>query len=710
MPVSQFAVPSRPGVIVGLKRPSDSVVVFLPNDSRMEPRQSPRAAAVEIEDPQHLVWIGRVKARSPIRGHLEESSVNEVWRKTGAGKGDDVQRVRDASDIVRVVGEHVTLKAKGREYVCICPFHDDHSPSMCVVPAKQIFHCFVCGTGGDVFRFVRLFHKMDFREALVYLAERAGIELRPQAPQAFAADTGSSSRTELLSMAATAAGFFRALIKHPEHGEAARAVVARRGIRPDIADQFLIGAAADKWDGLLQFLKARNLNERTAFEAGLLKVRESGGAYDLFRNRLIFPIQDQIGRVVAFGGRRINDEDEPKYVNSPETLLFSKSGTLYALNHALKGIQLSRTVMVTEGYTDVIACHQGGFTNAVATLGTALTRQHATMLRRLCDTVVLLFDGDEAGERAADRAVEVFFTESLDVRICTLKRFTTAKDPDELLKREDGADVFRTALAGATDLLEYRFARLRSKVSGMGTAALSKAIEAELQRLVELGLGEVAPIRQRLIIRKIAHLAGVDEGTIQRSIPAGRRARSAAAGSAALSSDDEVEGPESIPALHGAKLSASDHLLGCLLCDGSLWLTLSAADRSLVAPNVYTSNLHRKIAQAVLDCTELGENPSLSVLLPHLEDGRPQDAAVALSERIERETEHGTEKGRIHSHFRQCLAMARQEISKLGQGNTSPTSTTTSEAKPTIVELIELKRREKAALGHDMRALPRPPS
>ncbi len=618
--------------------------------------------------------------------------MSEVWKHNAAQKGDDVQRVRDACDIVRIVGKHLTIKPKGREYVCLCPFHDDHSPSMCVVPAKQLFHCFVCGTGGDVFRFVRLFHKMDFREALAYLAEEAGIELRPQAPRSLS-DTDSTSvgRADLLAMNATAAGFFRTILNHPEHGAVAREVVERRGIRAEVSTRFLLGAAPDRWDGLATFLRSKQLGEAPATQAGLLKLRDSGGVYDAFRNRLIFPIQDSIGRVIAFGARRINDEDEPKYINSPETPVFSKSSTLYALHHAAKTIQSTRTAIVTEGYTDVIACHQGGFTNAVATLGTALTRQHAAVLRRLCDTVILLFDGDQAGERAADRAVEVFFAESLDVRVCTLRSFTSAKDPDELLKTPGGDEVFRTALAGSTDLLEYRFARLRARVANLGPGALARAMEEELATLVNLGLGEVPPVQQRAVIRQLARLSGVDEAAIQKTIPSGRRARSTPT---VATTAQPVDPEHDIPALPGRPLAAADHLLGCLLCDGSLWHALAPADRTLVEPRVYPSVLHQRIAQAVIDCVENGDDPSLAAIMPLLPDGRPQDAAVALSERVDRETE----RDRLRAHFAHCVSRAKQEHVSSGSGDLS------------IIEAIELKRRQLATHGQNMRALPRPPS
>ena len=382
---------------------------------------------------------------------------------------EDKERVRDASDIVRVIGEHMAIKAKGREYVALCPFHDDHKPSMQIVPHKQIFHCFVCGSGGDVFTFVEKYHKMEFREAMEYLAERAGIELTKfsSAPAAgTTADGGPApvTRSDLINANKAATDFFRAILNHADHGKLARDTIARRGIAPEMVEQFQIGASPDRWDGLVLTLQNKKLDNRAFLEAGLLKRREQGdGLYDALRNRLIFPIHDQIGRVIAFGGRKLKEEDEPKYLNSPETRLFEKAGTLYGLHQASRSIQAKRFAIITEGYTDTIACHQGGFTNAVATLGTALTPRHAQVLRRLCDTVVLLFDGDDAGQRAADRAVEVFFAEDLDVKIATLSGVTDAKDPDELLKREGGAAILQKAIDSATDLLSYRYARIRQK-------------------------------------------------------------------------------------------------------------------------------------------------------------------------------------------------------------------------------------------------------
>lgn len=598
----------------------------------------------------------------------------------------DKERVRDAADIVRVVGEVLALKPKGREFSALCPFHDDHRPSLNVIPSKQIFHCFVCGTGGDVFSFVQRFHKMEFREALEFLAEKFGVPLtRRPAP----ADADALSRADLLAVNQEACLFYRAVLAHEEHGRAARDLLERRAIRPDLVDQFQIGAAPQRWDGLILRARQKGIPERALLELGLIKPRESGsGAYDALRHRLVFPIHDQTGRVIAFGGRRLDDADEPKYLNSPDTRLFDKSRTLYALHLASRAIQGARTAIITEGYTDAIACHQGGFQNAVATLGTALTKDHAAILRRMCDTVVLLFDGDDAGQRAADRAAEVFFAEPLDVKICTLARFTDAKDPDELLKREDGEAIFRRALGAASDLLDYRFARLHDRLRGAGLAAVARAIDDEVARLVELGLREVPPVRQALIVRRLASLARVDEATIRRAIPAGRAAKPTA--------PTPLPNPhaDDLAALRAAGLGAREHLLACLLVDGELWSAMGEHERDLVRPSAYRSELVRELAQAVLDAVHAGMPPGLDTVLHRIDDLPTKDAAIALHERLHAETQGS--RDRLVAHFRECLRKAA-----LDRAADAPASS--------IYERIELKRQAHASLGGHLGTLPRPP-
>lgn len=660
--------------------------------------------------------------------------MNQNARHSGPGfqANDDVRRVKDACDIVRIIGEHVALKPKGREFVGLCPFHSDSSPSMTVVPTKQIFHCFACGTGGDVLGFIQKYLKMEFRESLEYLAERSGVTLAPRTPQRRGTPlddaNAPTSRADLLKACAFAQSFFQGILRHQEHGVGARGILTKRGVSDAMVSTFAIGASPDRWDGLFKTIASKNMAMRAFVDAGLLKPRDDGSAYDALRHRIIFPIQDAAGRVIAFGGRRIRDEDDPKYLNSPETRLFSKSATLYALPQASRTIQSTGTAIITEGYMDAIACHQGGFANAVATLGTALTREHATILRRLCHTVVLLFDGDQAGQRAADRAAEIFFAETIDVRIATLAGFTDAKDPDELLKREGGREVFRQVTERATDLLDYRFARLRERLSGQGGAAMARAMDEELARLVELGLSRVPPVRQRMIIKRLAQLAGVDETTVLRAVPVGRggpaRVYEARPG---MSPDEDVRDEEraEVAQLTKRPLDPREHLLACVLCEGELYSTLDAAGRELICDMSFSLDAMRTVARAIESVAEREDHtpPSLANVLDELtamiDDETAGDfaaqidlarqAAVAIASRVHELTKGDTDA--LHANWRSTLSRAMLDRDVAA---TAPPPQPDTVADPVdLLGLIELKRRmeERRKAGQvapDRRILPKP--
>ena len=634
----------------------------------------------------------------------------DLWRGKGSQSNDDVSKVKDACDIVRLIGEHLAIKPKGREYVCLCPFHDDHNPSMRIIPAKQIFHCFVCGTGGDVFSFVQKFHKMEFVEALQFLSERTGVALTPRRREGEAAGEGEGSgrpsltRRDVLNAAQSASDFYRAILRHPTHGAAGREVIERRGITPAMVELFQLGAAPDRFDGLGMYANRHGLSEQALLEAGLYKTRDSGGVYDLLRHRLIFPIHDKAGRVVAFGGRKIREEDEPKYINSPETRLFNKSATLYGLHLAARPIQAARTVLVTEGYMDALACHQGGFPNAVATLGTALTREHAATLRLLCDHVILLFDGDDAGQRAADRTVPIFFAEPIDVKIATLGDHTDAKDPDELLKRPDGAEVFKRVLAGSVDLLEYRFNRVRKSLRGAGVAQLSKALMQEIESMVEMGLRDVEPIRQRLIVKRLAELGGVDEGTIQRALPAGRQPRVFAA------PGDQPQERSPMKNLATATLGVHEHLLGCILCEGSLWAAMGETEKDMVAPSTIEHDELRPLAQVMMDLGEDGLYPSLAEVLGATESEQVKSAAVLLASRVEDQTERDPQ--RLLSHWNACVARIRFDARRgavTGAVEAKPDENGAQPAAPSK-SMLELLKERQSLLSKgiaDRRVLPR---
>jgi len=440
----------------------------------------------------------------------------------------DIDTVRDATDLVRVIGEHVALKPKGREHVGLCPFHHDKTPSFCVVTHKgnAFYKCHACGAGGDAFDFVMNYHKMEFSEAMRMLADRANITLAPPPSRRSSEDQAgpNNSRMDLRKANAFAAKFFQRALIDDVAGAVGREVIAQRRISEEMVRAFMVGVAPDAWDALHGRIRRQGLSEPMFAAAGLLKPRKEGeGYYDAFRNRLIFPICDELGNPIAFGARKINPEDEPKYLNSAESAVFVKSKTLYGLHLAKRAIMDSRQVIVTEGYTDVIACHQAGVRNAVATLGTALTRDHARILSRLCDTVVLLFDGDEAGLKAADRGLEVFFHENVDIKICVLP---DQSDPDELLKEDGGAERFQAALDGAADALQYKLHRFQAQLEGVGSlSGRQKLIEGLLASLADLGFASLQGVRKPLVLSQLAKLLNVSMSEVERLMPKPRERR-----------------------------------------------------------------------------------------------------------------------------------------------------------------------------------------
>ena len=425
------------------------------------------------------------------------------------GREDQKLLIKQATDLVRLVGQDIALKRQGREFVALCPFHDDKHPSMTIVPQKQIYHCFVCKAGGDVFSWVMNYHKMDFAQALQHLADLAGIQLeapgRGQWASSEASGQRSGQRKQLLHANELALGFFQGLYRDAEHGAAARRYVVERGISAEMVESFQIGCAAEGWEHMVAAIRKHGW-DLAAFEAaGLVSPRDRGeGHYDKLRHRLIFPICDALGRPIAFGGRKLRAEDEPKYLNSPETPLFNKSATLFGLHLAKQAIIKSATAVIVEGYTDVIACHQHGLVNVVATLGTALTAEHVAALRHYAEKVVLLFDADQAGQKAADHAVELFLNGSLDVAIGILPE---GLDPADLLAREDGVERFGAAIDHAADAMEYQFDRLRQRFEQAGTLSAGEAIATEhLQTLAQLGIDRTSPIRRAQVLQRLADL------------------------------------------------------------------------------------------------------------------------------------------------------------------------------------------------------------
>ncbi len=546
----------------------------------------------------------------------------------------DVDSVRDATDLVRLIGEHVALRPKGREHVGLCPFHDDKNPSFAVVTHKgnAFYKCHSCGAGGDVFDFVKNYHKMEFGEALRFLADRAGITLKPRVRSTSSdsdsqRDEKSSVRANLRRANQFAATFFQRMLNDQAAGAAARKVIATRGISDEMVQAFMIGAAADQWDSLTNLIRNRSLPENVFVAAGLIKPRkESEGHYDSFRNRVIFPICDDLGNPIAFGARKINPEDEPKYLNSSESVIFNKSKTLYGLNRAKRSIIETKQAIITEGYTDVIACHQAGITNAVGTLGTALTREHARMLSRLCDTVVLVFDGDEAGQKAADRGLEVFFAEPVDVKICVLP---DEFDPDELLKEPNGRARFDQAVANSIDALEYKINRFRTQLeSAGGISGKQKRLEGFLAELSNLGFGSMQGVRKSMVTGHLAEMLNISTADIEAALPKQRKFIAAAAAELSGESEDSdsLESVDGESLVAPARLRAERDLLAILIYEPSLHVQIGDE----LSVGHFADPISRMLAQAMFVHFVVGNTFTVQQLLSQLDHPEARSLASGL--------------------------------------------------------------------------------
>ncbi len=361
---------------------------------------------------------------------------------------DVINQVRDRVDIAEVVGHHVSLTRAGQNLKGLCPFHQEKSPSFTVNSSKQIFHCFGCGAGGNVFTFLTRITGTSFPEVVRDLGRKMGIEIQESAGQSgpLAAQT---ARVESLNQAVV--GWFRQNLDDPKLGEEARTYLAGRGMTDATLERFAVGFAPNEWDGLSKALMKQGFTAAELAMAGLTVAREhASGSYDRFRGRVMFPITDLRKRVVGFGGR-ILGEGTPKYLNSPDTPLFKKGQTLYALDLAREAVARLKTVIVVEGYFDAVALHQAGLTHTVATLGTALTVEHIQVLRRFASKVVLLFDPDQAGVRAALRGLDLFVNSGLGVKVVTLP---DGDDPDTYVRKQ-GPEAFARLEEQAPSLLDF---------------------------------------------------------------------------------------------------------------------------------------------------------------------------------------------------------------------------------------------------------------
>lgn len=422
---------------------------------------------------------------------------------------DLIERVRTASDIVAVAGEYVRLTRAGRSYKGLCPFHHEKTPSFTVSPEKQVFYCFGCGAGGNVFHLVMRLEKLDFPEAVRRLAQRAGIPL----PGSREKGEGGE-KVRWLGLLEVAARFYRQCLQDEELGRCAREYLSGRGVSAEAREKFELGYAPPEWDRLLRFLVGKGYRPDEAEKVGLVAVRGKGsGYYDRFRDRIIFPIRDLQGRVVGFGGRALG-EGAPKYLNSPETPLYHKGEHLFGLFQAREAIRSEGRAVLVEGYLDAVMAHQCGFNNVVASLGTALTEEQARLLGRLTEEIVLCYDADTAGAEATLRGLHLLQNAGPEVRVMVLP---AGEDPDSFLRKE-GPSGWNRALAGAVPLTRYLIDSLlaRFDLSRGDELVRTKAVQAVAPVLA----GLASPAERRIYLEQVAARVGLSpkglEGELER--------------------------------------------------------------------------------------------------------------------------------------------------------------------------------------------------
>lgn len=388
-----------------------------------------------------------------------------------------VEEIRERNDIVEVIGTYVKLQKKGSSYFGLCPFHNEKSPSFSVSPDKQMYYCFGCGAGGNVFTFIMEYENYSFPEALKYLADRVGIKL-PEREYSEEEKRQQDLRMQVLEINKMAANYFYYQLR-TESGAQAMQYLKSRQLDDETIKRFALGYSSKYSSNLYQYFKSKKISDELLKESGLFNVDEKNGMYDKFWNRVIFPILDVNNRVIGFGGRVMGD-GKPKYLNSPETIVFDKSRNLYGLNIARTARK--KYLLVCEGYMDVISMHQAGFTNAVASLGTALTSGHASLLKRYTQEVLLLYDSDEAGVRAALRAIPILREAGVNSRVVNLRPY---KDPDEFIKNL-GAEAFEERLEQASDSFMFRVSIAESEFPMEEPQGQNRFFERCAEMLLEL--------------------------------------------------------------------------------------------------------------------------------------------------------------------------------------------------------------------------------
>ncbi|MBP1889545.1 DNA primase [Clostridium moniliforme] len=500
-----------------------------------------------------------------------------------------IERIKQESDIVDVISETVRLKRSGRNYMGLCPFHNEKSPSFSVSQDKQIYKCFGCGEAGNVLTFVMKQKNLNFIDACKYLAERANIPL----------DFGNGEESKLVKkkellykVNVEAARYF---FSNLQRDKISKEYFTNRGIKEVTIKRFGLGYAKDGWQNLINYLKKRGYSESIMLEAGLVSRSQKGRIYDRFRNRVIFPVFNIKGDVIGFGGR-VLDDSKPKYLNSPETLVFQKGTNLYGLNFAIKNKMEERYFVIVEGYMDLISLHQYGITNVVASLGTALTVNQARLLKRYADKVIISYDADIAGQTATLRGLEILKEAGFDVRVLQIPQ---GKDPDEFV-RSNGKDAFLKLINKAESLISYRLNKAKEGINFNDKGSLIKYGN----RVAEI-LANLNPVEKDVYIKSISEDTGIKEQSLYDLIAMTRNTKS----------DDLMNKKEEI----GTKLYVEP---GYIKAEKSLIKLMLEDDcYNYINSNISSKDLNSKSHAKIFNLIKDGKEKGLKNINLHVEAG-----------------------------------------------------------------------------------------
>ena len=520
---------------------------------------------------------------------------------------DVIEEVRSRNDIVSVISEYVKLQRKGSSYFGLCPVHNEKSPSCSVSPDKQMYYCFGCGAGGNVFTFIQEYENYSFPEAMKFLAERAGITL-PEKEYSQEERRAQDLRTRILNVNKMAAKYYYYQLR-TENGRQAMEYLKNRRLSDETIRSFGLGYSNKYSNDLYLYLKKQGVSDELLRESGLMNVDERKGMYDKFWNRVIFPIMDVNNRVIGFGGRVMGD-GKPKYLNSPETAVFDKSRNLYGLNVARTARK--KSMLVCEGYMDVISMHQAGFKNSVASLGTALTTQHASLLKRYTDEVILTYDSDGAGIKAALRAIPMLKAAGISTRVLHMNPY---KDPDEFIKTL-GPEAFQERMDQAENSFLFEISILERDFDMHDPEGKTGFYQAAARKLMEFD----QELERENYIQAVAERYQISFDSLRKMVN-----REAMRGAVPRREREEVVRPQKKREKEDGKKTSQRLLLTWLIEQKGLYEKISA----YISPEDFTDPLYREVAEKLFEQLKTGEvNPAR--ILSAYEDAEQQREVAAL--------------------------------------------------------------------------------